>query len=43
MMNQVAIAETADSVWKPLYKVDGAAALIVAVFIPLQTIATERD
>jgi len=31
-------AETADSGWKSLYRVGGAAALIMAVFIPIQFI-----
>jgi hypothetical protein len=43
MTNHVANAETTDSAWKTLYKVGGAAALIMAVFIPLQTIVSERD
>ncbi len=38
MMNQVVNSETADSIWKPLFKVGGMAALIMAVFIPIQTI-----
>ena len=37
MMNQVTNAETADSAWKPLYKVGGIAALIMAVLIPIQS------
>lgn len=37
-MNQVTDVETADSNWKSLYKVGGAAALIMAVFVPIQTI-----
>ncbi len=36
MMNQVTNAETADSAWKPLYKVGGAAALLSVVFFPMQ-------
>ena len=36
MMNQVTDAETADSAWKSLYRVGGAAALIIVVFIPIQ-------
>mgnify|MGYP001130171580 CR=1 FL=1 len=35
-MNQVTDAETADSAWKSLYRVGGAAALIIVVFIPIQ-------
>jgi hypothetical protein len=38
MINQVTNAETADSAWKDLYRVGGAAALLVAVFLPLQLI-----
>ena len=38
MMNQVTDVETADSAWKPLYRIGGVAALIVAVFIPIQAI-----
>lgn len=37
-MNEVARAEIADSRWSWLYKVGGAAALITAVFIPVQII-----
>jgi len=37
-MNQVTDAETADSAWKSLYRVGGAAALIIVVFIPIQFI-----
>ncbi len=37
-LNQVTDAETADSSWNWLYKVGGAAALIIAVFIPIQII-----
>jgi hypothetical protein len=36
MMNQVADAKTADSNWKTLYKVAAIAALISAVFVPIQ-------
>jgi hypothetical protein len=36
--NQATNAETADSGWNSLYKVGGAAALIVAAFIPIQII-----
>lgn len=35
-MNQVTDAETADCNWRSLYKVGGAAALIIAVFVPIQ-------
>ena len=38
MMNQVTGTEIADSQWKGLYKVGGLAALVMAVFIPIQTI-----
>lgn len=38
MMDQVTNAETADSRWNWLYKVGGTAALIMAIFIPIQTI-----
>jgi len=38
LTNQVNDAETADSAWKSLYRVGGAAALIMAVFIPIQMI-----
>jgi hypothetical protein len=37
-LKQVADAETADSAWKSLYRVGGVAALIMAVFIPIQFI-----
>jgi fumarate reductase subunit D len=37
-MNRVSDAETADSAWKSLYRVGGAAALIMALFIPIQVI-----
>jgi hypothetical protein len=38
LKNNVADAETANSRWNWLYKVGGAAALIIAVFIPIQII-----
>jgi len=38
MMKQVAHAETADSAYKSLYKIGGAAALIVAVLLPIEII-----
>jgi hypothetical protein len=38
LMNRVTDAETADSAWKSLYRVGGTAALIMAVFIPIQFI-----
>ncbi|MFC2032683.1 hypothetical protein ACFLUS_04930 [Chloroflexota bacterium] len=38
MMNHVTDAETTNSTWKTLYKVGGTAALITAVFIPIQII-----
>jgi hypothetical protein len=37
-MNRVIDAETAESAWKSLYRVGGTAALIMAVFIPIQFI-----
>jgi len=37
-LNHVTDAETADSHWKGLYKVGGAAALIVAVLLPIEVI-----
>lgn len=37
-MNQIANFDTTDSSWKSLYKVGGAAALIMALFIPIQII-----
>ena len=37
-LNQVTDAKTADSHWKGLYKVGGAAALIVAVLLPIEII-----
>ena len=37
-MNQVTESESADSAWKSLYRVGGTAALIMAVFIPIQII-----
>lgn len=37
-LNHVTDAETADSHWKGLYKVGGAAALIVAVLLPIEII-----
>ncbi|TKJ46920.1 hypothetical protein CEE34_06480 [Candidatus Aerophobetes bacterium Ae_b3a] len=37
-LNHVTDAETADSQWKGLYKVGGAAALIVAVLLPIEII-----
>ncbi len=37
-LNQVTDAETADSSWKSLYRIGGVAALIMAVFIPIQII-----
>lgn len=36
-MNQVTDAETADSAWKSLYRIGGAAALIIVVLIPIQS------
>ncbi len=38
MTNQITHAETIDSAWKGLYKVGGAAALIVAVLLPIEII-----
>jgi hypothetical protein len=38
MTNQVTHAETTDSAWKGLYKVGGAAALIVTVLLPIEII-----
>lgn len=38
MMSQVAVAETGDSAWKPLYKVGGICALLVVAMIPIQSI-----
>jgi len=38
MTSQVTDAETADSIWKNLYKVGGAAALIIVVFTVIQII-----
>ena len=38
MMNQVTNAKTSDSDWKGLYKVGGAAALLVAVLLPVEII-----
>lgn len=38
LMDQVTDAETTDSNWKSLYRVAGAAALISALFIPIQII-----
>ncbi len=36
-MNRATDASTAESVWKPLYKTGGIAALIMAVIIPIQS------
>jgi hypothetical protein len=38
MMDHVTTAETADPAWKSLYKVGGAAALAVLVFMPIQIV-----
>lgn len=38
MTNQITHAETTDSAWKGLYKVGGAAALIVSVLLPIEII-----